>query len=132
MAIKSPMDRLRDVTTRVMDGNKLRMARYVREMTRPGRDAAGNPTPPKWALMAWKERSIQDVAALQVTGMHEAAQRADKMASRPAGQLAVVVIPARMDDPKAWEAKAAALDASTRKVIDTTAGPAVLKEPAKP
>jgi hypothetical protein len=81
-----------------------------------------------WELRRHDDRTVADVWCANIATIHEAGNRANKLANRPAGQLAVVVLPQRIEDPRAWEAKAKALEAQGRPVIDTTAGPATTRE----
>ena len=121
---------MRDVLSRIIAKeaarHQRRMVEHAKKMSTPQMDASGKVVGPSpWEAAKWTERSIADVAALDAIRIHAAGERANKMASRPAGQLSVVVIPQRIESPEAWEAKAKQLEAAGRKVIDTTAGPAV-------
>lgn len=109
--------RLASITAEAMEGNKRWAALHVRASTQPRVDEKGEALPPLWSLTPWKERTIADVASLRLAEMYEAEARASKLADRPA-QMAVLVIPARIEDPRAWEAKARALEGAGR--IDVT------------
>jgi len=120
--VKQPTPRLEAVTKDGLDRQIEWAEAYVDAATAPS--LGGGPS--RWALTPWKERAIADVAALKLTEMRAAEKRASKLSERPTA-LAVVVLPARIEDPREWEARARELEAKSRSAIDTTAVPVPAK-----
>ncbi len=134
-----PREKLHELVSKRMTKLRLRSTKYALEQSRrrpvhdpeTGAPVLGSDGKPleasPWEMRRWDERTVADVMCSAVMTMHEAGERANKMANRPQSQLAVVVVPARIEDPREWEARAKALEAQGRKIIDTTAGPALLE-----
>ena len=134
-----PREKLHELVSKRMAKLRLRSTKYALEQSRrapvfdpetgePLKGADGKPIERSpWELRRWDERSVADVMCNAVLTMHEAGERANKMANRPQSQLAVVVVPARIEDRREWEAKAKALSAQGQRPIDTTIGPALLE-----
>lgn len=109
-----PRERAAELVRKRMEKNKVWASGHIRAMTTPVPvvDDMGQPKRTAdgglvmrapWQDVAWKERSVADVAALQIATIHEANERANKLAQRPQIQLGVVVVPAQSPSIEDWE-----------------------------
>lgn len=75
------------------------------------------------AMAAAKDMSVRTKASIALAGWHHARARTNIAAKSGPKLLGLIVMPGQIQDRKEWEQKARETDA---KIIDTTAGPALL------
>lgn len=74
----------------------------------------------------WDEVTVRDKLAFTFGQFHASRSRAHINADAGPKVLGVVMIPQRISDKAAWEARAREIETQGRKIIDTTAGPVLI------